>query len=332
MLPDKPIDGERANKSTIRRHILTLTASIIILILLILFLREKGDSVLQHLRMVSKRSILGLALLACLHVLVNAFRFKMLLNVFAVHVPFIEWFGLTVTNTMLGYCMPARGGIAVRTLYLKKQHGLSFTVQASLLAGASLLCMLLSAMIAMLLLIVAHYMYDGGLPKVLPVVIIMFLGTGAMTGILASIRPGHIRLRNRRFRKLAQRFIRGLRYFRHRQKPVLWFSLAHLVSLALFGARLLFCFRALGSHISWFQAVIIQSLTDFSTVVQITPGNLGIKEGVSVYLSTRFGYGADIALATAALDRAISIVIVVGLGTLFSQILLRKYSRSAPQC
>ncbi len=256
---------------------------------LALFLRGSKDELLNRLGQVAPRFLPVLMIAVLLHTLTNALRYKILLSVFSIRLPFVEWFGLTGTNTMLGYCMPARGGVAVRGLYLKQKHGLSFTLQASLLAGASLVCMFLSSVAALVFLAAERLLYGKWIQELFWFVLATMVGMAIVLRVLAQVRPGHCRFRNRRARKNAVAFVRGLQLFRQRHRALAGFAAAHFLSLALFGFRLLLSCEAVGIRIAPLRAMTVQSLTDFSSMIAITPGNMGIKEGVIVFLSSRFG-------------------------------------------
>ena len=75
-----------------------------------------------------------------------------------------------------------------------------------------------------------------------------------------------------------------------------------------------------------FHILIIQSLTTFSTVVSITPGNLGVKEGIIGSFAFMLNIPATDAIFAATVDRGISMVVTFALGLIFSKILMKKYS------
>ena len=311
-----------------RARICTLLAYIVIMVFAILFVAKKKDIITQNLSMVSLRSLPLLFVASASHLVVNAMRFKFLLEVFNIHAPFVEWFGLTVSNTMLGYWVPARGGVAIRALYLKKKYSISFTAQVSLTTGASLICMVLASLAALLLLSLNMMIYGVWLSRMFYTVLVVFLLLLFIIALFSAARPAFFfRVRNRKLRKLTANFLRGLHCFRQNGKPVYKFAAAHIVSIVLFGLRLFLASRALQVPIRPLQALIIQALTDFSTVLSLTPGNLGVREGIIVFIATRFGIPAESALLSAALDRAVGLIVVLCFGMIFSNLLANRYAR-----
>ncbi|MDZ7740338.1 MAG: hypothetical protein U5Q03_00900 [Bacteroidota bacterium] len=76
----------------------------------------------------------------------------------------------------------------------------------------------------------------------------------------------------------------------------------------------------LGIHTFYPKLVLVNALVAFSMVFSVTPGNIGIKEGIIGLSSSLLGISPDQALLGAVLDRIIAIIVVFGLGLVFSRI------------
>ena len=68
----------------------------------------------------------------------------------------------------------------------------------------------------------------------------------------------------------------------------------------------------------------INSMIAFSMGFSITPGNIGIKEGIIGLSSTLLDISFDQALLDALLDRVVAMILVFGLGLVFSRILIKE--------
>ncbi|EDN67579.1 conserved hypothetical protein, membrane [Beggiatoa sp. PS] len=97
-----------------------------------------------------------------------------------------------------------------------------------------------------------------------------------------------------------------------------------IVLVFLWGLRLYVCFMALGSPIHFYQIMIIQTFVGLSFVISITPGNLGIKEGITVFGASLFGISPTTALLASLVDRAVTMLVVFAVGLVFTHILIRK--------
>jgi len=90
--------------------------------------------------------------------------------------------------------------------------------------------------------------------------------------------------------------------------------------------KLYWAFGAMGISVGFYNILIIQSLTNFSTVISVTPGNLGIKEGIIGSFAFVLNIPVADAVFAATIDRGISMVVTFILGIWFSRVLLSKYS------
>ena len=95
--------------------------------------------------------------------------------------------------------------------------------------------------------------------------------------------------------------------------------------------RLYVCFLALDYNVKFLEILIIRSIAEFSFLISIVPGNLGIKEGIIVFTAGIFNIQVDQAIAAAVLDRAISLVVIFGLGFIYSKILLGRLTMKLPK-
>ncbi|MFW6047637.1 MAG: lysylphosphatidylglycerol synthase domain-containing protein, partial [Candidatus Woesearchaeota archaeon] len=88
--------------------------------------------------------------------------------------------------------------------------------------------------------------------------------------------------------------------------------------------RLFVSYYVLGIQVYYPKLILVNSLVAFSMVFSVTPGNIGIKESIIGLSSSLLGISPDQALLGAVLDRIIAIIVVFGLGVVFSKLLLKK--------
>jgi uncharacterized protein (TIRG00374 family) len=83
---------------------------------------------------------------------------------------------------------------------------------------------------------------------------------------------------------------------------------------AVQGAGLWVAFDAVRSPASFSQVMIIHCAASVSFVIAITPGGLGIKEGVTAFMAGILGLDPELALLAALIDRAAIAVVVLTVG------------------
>ncbi len=79
-------------------------------------------------------------------------------------------------------------------------------------------------------------------------------------------------------------------------------ALLSLVRLTLLGSRLALCFGALGVSVSLPQGAILAATTTLSTLVLVTPGNIGPRELLIAVVSLVLGTKHSLGLAAASLE------------------------------
>ncbi len=92
-----------------------------------------------------------------------------------------------------------------------------------------------------------------------------------------------------------------------------------LATLSLMIASAIF-----GHAVGFVPALLIAALSSFSILLAITPGNVGILEGVIAFGFSLFDYGFGHGLAVAVLCRAVSMINVFLVGPPMTYLLLRK--------
>jgi len=296
----------------------------ILLIGITIWFLSTQPEVLMSLRQIAWYDLVGLILLSMLIMLILGVQFKYLILIFGLNLPFREWLGLTAINTMCNYYLPARGGLIVRGAYLKHQYNFPFSRYTSLVMVSQLLMLGVAAILGIIFLVNSIDIFaENTLPLLglFSSVLIITLSTYQIMPILA--------MQSARFDKLKpflQQFMEGLESWRQHHFAMVYFSLLMAILIFLWGLRLYVCFTALGEPVNFEQIMIIQTLISLSFVISITPGNLGIKEGITAFSASLVGISPTTALLASLVDRAVAVLVVFSMGLIFSHILIYKIS------
>jgi len=105
-----------------------------------------------------------------------------------------------------------------------------------------------------------------------------------------------------------------------------------VVTYALYILWFWLCFRALGIHTSPAQTTIFMAATLLSRIVNLIPGNIGLREVICGYLGLGVGMSVGQGILASALVRAAEYIVVIFLGVLFARtITIRKeFERASP--
>ena len=284
-------------------------------------------SSLANLQKISGLELGALIIVSLFAFIILGSSFRHVLKVFQVDAPFKEWFGLMVCNSMFNYYLPAKGGTVVRAYYLHERYGFKYSYYVSMSAGSYLITLVLFSGMGILAL-ANRFHLEETYPKILATVLFLFLAGSVLAAILIQLL---IRYRKgigiKKFDAFAVHVKEGLSHFGKNKKQTLAFSLFMCAYLLVLAARLFLCFRFLDVDISLIEALVIRSLAQFSFLISVIPGNLGVNEGVIVFSAGLVDIPAEQALLAALVDRVVTMIVTFGAGFLYSRILLIRWDK-----
>lgn len=249
-------------------------------------------------------------------------NFDYLMKFFNLKMPFTEYFGLTMANTMFNYYMPAKGGILVRAYYLKKKYNFEYSKYISMMGGNYYINSLIAILISLVLLLTIYVLF-GNFYKNLFIIstsiatILLVIYFAILTFSKFSFK------KNNKFTNFFNSVVQGLLIFNKNKKGLLYIFITQFLFIIFQSLRLYFSFLAIGIESNFLYVMIVQTLVVFSLVFSLTPGNIGIKEGIIGFLSSMLGVSMPDAILAATLDRAVAMIITFSLGIYFSNKLIK---------
>lgn len=281
------------------------------------YLAQRRET-LATLGAVSIWSIIPLLALALLSGLANALQFRQATLAVGLRLEFKEWYGLTVVNTMLNYVVPLKGAVVLRAAYMKQRYQLSYASYASVTAVTQIITVGMAGLIGCFAILAASSLEHE--KELLLLAILAVVASAGVYVVVSLLDAGQVERLGGWFKKFAA----GFSYWRQDGRASVSFLVIAALWLLMQGARLWFVFEALGVPVKFPVVLAIQALASISALVAITPGNLGLKEGVTALLASLAGVDPALALLASLLDRAAGVAVVVPLGLAFSRILYRK--------
>jgi len=273
---------------------------------------------------VAKISIVNVVILSLLSLGslgLNGLRTKLLLDCFNVRLPAYEWFGLSVLNSMTNY-LPLRGGIAVKAIYLKKIHQFSYSFFLSSTAANYAIMFLSSGVIGVVASLLA--MMKLGKFSLTIFFSFLFLIVSSMLILLGGAKIP--KMKNRFLQPIAE-ISTGLKHITSDHGFL--YKLAALESLAclLYAFSLYYEYRTLSYDMPFIYCMMLSPLTLVSTVVSITPANLGVREIVIGAISRMIGSQFIEGVIVATLDRTVAMFWIFLMGAIFTYLLISKNSQ-----
>jgi len=248
----------------------------------------------------------------------SGWMIRALVRPFGLTIGFHEASLLSLVTRFGNVFMPFRGGAAVRAIYLNRLHGLPYTHFVSGLAGQLVVALFVSAVCSMAGLIWAWAATGTILWSI-------FIPVACLPVIVGVLAVWHPRLRERGpwLWRVAAKILNGWHDLCRTPRTVLVvlaMSLVHVLTLAVVYGVLL---RQIDAGIPWSLLVVIVALGNLTTILMITPGNVGVYEGGMALIGQVVGVSPASILAVTLIWRALDTAFILAAGPLCSLALTR---------
>ncbi len=241
---------------------------------------------------------------------------RLLYRHFGAKLVFQEWFGLTVLNNLASYFVPMHGGVALSAAYLKRVHGFPFSLFASVLFAAQIWGFFVSSSVGVCVCVALYLSYGIFDERVL-----VYLSVVGLTSLGALMIPLPPPMGQNRYLKALRSAIDGWSQLKGNRPLFLKMSALLTASLVAQGTMLLAGYAALSIPVDLLPVLLVAVFAQCTVLIKITPGNLGVTEVAIAVGSEAAGIGFDRGLAVAAVIRAVLLVVVFGLGGVFTYLL-----------
>lgn len=270
---------------------------------------------------ISLSAVLLLFLLNIFNTLACGIKTKILLKKFGVALSFREWFGLSCINAFGNYITPFRGGTSLKAVYLKKVHKVDFNRTITLMGSTFIISFLASGLMGLLINLLTNP--SGENSSVLTIIFSALIIGSLLVMFFPKIS---FNFRKKPFSYISK-MLSDWHEIRKDMKMILKLLIVEAVAVISIALRYFIVFSALGVNPTFLFCITAAALSQVSIVLVLTPAALGIKEGAIVLVSKIWGYGAEIGLYGAAIDRIISIIWVFVSGLVYTPVLIKKANK-----
>ncbi|MEY2935562.1 MAG: hypothetical protein RL033_6311 [Pseudomonadota bacterium] len=241
-------------------------------------------------------------------------EFTYMLRKLQIREPFGEGFLLTGAGFLLNH-LPLNAGFIMRAMVLQRDHKLPYAAYVSLTMVNAVINVAVCALLTLVGLSITENAV-GVSPYLFWTLAGMLAAALLSLYVTPLLAPRQDNWLGRQIRGLAQ----GVAMIRGNGTAVLvmaWIAFTKVVILAL---RFAICFRVLSLPMSALGNVLVAVTQNLMAIVNITPGNLGLREIVVSIVAGELGASRTLGLAAASIDRVVSLgyVVLVGLPGIYS--------------
>lgn len=295
---------------------------IITILGIVYFIIAKKDALLK-LSLISIPELLGLIVLNLIALLLSSYIFKIFLSFFKLHPNFNFWFGLSIINNMYNYLIPIKGGIAIRGLFLKKLFKLNYINYFALTAGNYLIVIFISAFIS---LISAFFLYKNEYIsfELIIIIISIFVFILLILIIINRVNINSIIGNKNKIKNTFNKFVLGIQLFKKSKRKFFTIFIIQFLFVLIMSIKLYYIYYIIEQDINFMNIIFVQSVVIFSRILSITPGNIGIKEGIIGFSANIMGITPEDAILGAILDRIITMFVIFSLGLLYNYFFFKR--------
>lgn len=279
---------------------------------------------------IDPRYLIAIAVGHFLTIYTNGLLIKWLIKPFNKNISNYEGYYVALLASIGNYFLPAGSGLAMRAVYLKKKVGLNYKAFLTTLYGNYIilfLCYGLAGLVSLVMLVDRR----GG--QAFYSLLLLFTAMVLVTGYLAVFgNPKKVTTLLRRVLPKATKnlveIVESWNLIANERKlllkmtavTLLWFLIAVGINYA--------SIASIGASVSIWVLILYSALNSISLLINITPGSLGIREGMYIYAIGIIGLTIPQILASSIIERGVKGVVLVA-GWFFSyifQVLDRKES------
>ncbi|NUN96381.1 MAG: flippase-like domain-containing protein [Candidatus Omnitrophica bacterium] len=228
-----------------------------------------------------------------LFILSNAIILRLLLNACGTRLPLANAFALTAASGLVNYVAPLQAGLAVRAYYLRDVHAFPMVTFAALSAVAVLMNLVILGSAGLICLAVTG--------QQAPVSMLGVLALAALGGTLVLILA-----RGKGEGEATtplERVFFGFRGLRRAPRSLWLIAMFLFFNSLILTSELWVAYRALGHPVPFETVFLMNSMRVLTILVTLTPGNLGVVEGVLAAAGTGVGEAFPVSFAAAGLLR-----------------------------
>lgn len=280
--------------------------TIIVVILMIWYLNDNRE-IFTNLQLLRTQDLLIIAMLQPINIIIGAIINKMIFDGIDQKISFTDALLLQFANNFLNRFI-SEGGAVYRGAYLKTQFAFPISKFLASLGGVYIISLITNAIIGILLTFVIYLIEKVYNPFIIGLFTIMLL----VTGSLLLIKP-KFESTNWLLNRINQ-VINGWNRIKKNKNLIQKISLLSALSLLNSSLTVFIAYRGLGADIRILNSFFYSTISAMANIINLTPGGLGINEGILMFSSDVIGVTSEIVLLGALMLRAIGMITTLSFG------------------
>lgn len=287
-----------------------ITAGVVILFVWYFFSHIKDFSLLLNINPVFVALLLIVNMLS---ITINGIFMKLSISLFGKSIRFGESIRVSLISTAGNFFAPAGSGLGFRAVYLKKRHGLSYSDYLSIIFCNYVIVFFISSLLGLISL---YLLRERASPSFVVLALFFFALLAASVGaffIRFKTSDQVVAYKIKWVKRLLEIRIRvslGWSLILADKRKAIGLVALVIINTILMILGTYFIMSALGLKLTPASLLLFSILGSLSVFINITPGNLGVKEAVYITFSSIIGLTTPQILAVALVDRAVMFIVL----------------------
>lgn len=284
-------------------HWIKLALTVILLVGLYNFFQNK-EQAFERLYSIEAKFIVGLVLAHITNYLLLGIIYNSPLKKISINLKFNQWFGLAATSNLFNLVLPAKGGTALRWLYLKENLNLGTRRFIGMNFYATIIGMIVMGVFG---LGFAYFATTNDAS--------FFQDIQSAFWFLTIVGFGLLFFPHKK--------IKIFKAMQHLDKEIQCPSVFITTAICFFGITLLYpvktylSFSAMGLDVGLIQSLEISMIILLISIVPVLPGNIGIKELATAYIASQYNISPEVAVLATLTERATLYSFLVPCGLIY---------------
>jgi uncharacterized membrane protein YbhN (UPF0104 family) len=251
---------------------------------------------------------------------------NVVVGIFGIRLRVREWFGLSMVGAMANMVAPFSAGSGLRAVYMKRRYDLPYTHFASCVVAPLLIATLVNSTLGLAALAILGL---GG--ATVSIALAAAVGAAFVSSLGMVLWPFRALPSGGRWVQRLASALRGWHMVVGHRRALLqlaaWMAAATFLLTAVYYLTL----DAISVKVPWTVCLVMASCGSIVRLANITPGGLGVYEGVLTLTSSSFAMPASAGMMAALIHRLLSSVIILVTGVVYSHVLSRELAGTPPQ-
>lgn len=264
---------------------------------------QKNSASFEKIKSLDLNFVLVLLFLNMLNFIFLGLTHKLPLIKNNIQLPFREWHGLCMVSELFNLLLPAKGGTGIRMLYLNENKNLGMREFLSMSFAIVLIGFTFLGIVGLIycqfFITKNHIIFS-----LLQSLFIALTVSGFLLMFMTNLVSKVFRIKRKYSPKT---YLKDLRL--SIKILILWIGM-----FVLYPIKIYVSFKAIGVELSLFDSLEISLILLASSLFQVLPGNIGVKEIVTAYIGKQYGIEFEVALLASLVDRAVLVLYLFPVG------------------